>query len=95
MARGPGKGKTNNPRGRPRGKSNRTTTELRKAMISFIDANINRLQKDFDTLEPKDRLAFFEKTIRLVLPPPVNPDALTIEQMENLIRYLETKKQNE
>lgn len=93
--KGPGKGRTNNPKGKPKGAVNRTTRELREAMTAFIDTNIDKLQKDFDSLEPKDRLAFFEKALRLVLPPPVNPDSLTVEQLEQLVDYLKAKKRDE
>lgn len=90
--KGPGKGRTNNPKGKPKGAVNRTTKELREAMISFIDANVDKLQKDFDSLDPKDRLAFFEKAIKLILPPPPDPSHLTESQLLEIIEYLKTQK---
>jgi len=81
--------------GRRRGTPNRTTAELKEALKAFVDRNIDQLQEDFDTLDPEKRLTFFEKIVRMVLPPPVNPDSLTIEQMESLIQYLENKKRDE
>lgn len=90
--KGPGKGTSNNPKGKPKGAVNRTTRELREAMTAFIDANIDKLQRDFDSLEPKDRLAFFEKAIRLVLPPPPDPSNLTESQLLEIIDYLKSKK---
>ena len=90
--KGPGKGRSNNPKGKPRGAVNRTTRELREAMISFIDANISTLQRDFDSLEPKDRLTFFEKAMKLVLPPPPDPSNLTESQLLEIIQYLKRKQ---
>jgi len=90
--KGPGKGRTNNPKGKPKGAVNRTTRELREAMTAFIDTNIDKLQKDFDSLEPKDRLAFFEKALRLVLPPPPDPSNLTESQLLEIIDYLKSKR---
>lgn len=90
--KGPGKGRTNNPKGKPKGAVNRTTRELREAMTAFIDTNIDKLQKDFDSLEPKDRLTFFEKALRLVLPPPPDPSNLTESQLLEIIDYLKSKR---
>lgn len=63
------KGNTNNPGGRPIGSTNKITTALRESIKSFIDCNISNLQKDFDELEPKDRLVFIEKMLKYVIPP--------------------------
>lgn len=81
--------------GRRRGTPNRTTAELREALRAFIDANIDQLQDDFDQLDSEKRLTFFEKIVRMVLPPPVNPDNLTVEQLEQLVEYLNNKKRDE
>jgi hypothetical protein len=62
------KGKTGNPNGRPKGSQNKTTSEIKNLMQSFISANMDALQSDFDALEPKDRLMFFEKALRFILP---------------------------
>jgi hypothetical protein len=62
----------NDPRinkgGRPTGQPNRTTEQLRKAVQSFLDRNIDTLQADFDLLEPKDRLTFIDRLLKHVLP---------------------------
>ncbi len=81
--------------GRRRGTPNRTTAELKEALKAFVDRNIDQLQDDFDTLDAEKRLAFFEKIVRMVLPPPVNPDNLTVEQLEQLVEYLNNKKRDE
>ena len=65
------KGHTNNPNGRPKGKPNRSTDELRSLLQSFIDANIETMQADYDSLEPKDRLNFIERLLKHVLPAPL------------------------
>ncbi len=54
--------------GRVKGTPNKTTLEIKNLMQSFISENIEKLQSDFDALEPKDRLAFFERALRFILP---------------------------
>lgn len=86
------KGTTNNPNGRPKGKPNRTTDELRVMVQNFIDDNLQTLQADFDKLEPKDRLAFIERLLKHVLPAPLQElDRLTDEQLNELINKLKAK----
>jgi hypothetical protein len=86
------KGMTNNRNGRPKGKPNKNTEELRALFQSFIEVNIETLQDDFDKLEAKDRLAFIEKMARLVMPAPMNElQRLTDEQLDSLIKRLKNE----
>jgi hypothetical protein len=62
------KGVTNNPAGRPKGSTNKTGTELRERITSFIEDRWEQVEADFDALEPKDRLQFFEKLLTYALP---------------------------
>lgn len=52
------KGRTNNPNGRPVGKQNRVTTEIKDVINKFLKENTNNLQTEFDNLESKDKLRF-------------------------------------
>lgn len=62
------KGISGNPNGRPKGATNRVTTDLRKAISGFLDKNWKTVQKDFDNMEPKERLAFLDKMLAYTLP---------------------------
>ena len=89
------KGITNNPNGRPKGVPNKSTNELRAAFQSFIEANLDRLQVDFDQLEPKDRLAFVLQVARLVLPPPMHElDKMTDQQFSEYLTALRENKKS-
>ncbi|OFY49454.1 MAG: hypothetical protein A2W85_06325 [Bacteroidetes bacterium GWF2_41_31] len=84
--------KPNNPNGRPPGKPNRTTEELRGLFQSFIESNIETLQADFDQLEPKDRLSFMERIAKLIIPAPVPElQRLTDDQLNELINKLKNQ----
>jgi hypothetical protein len=69
------KNRTNNPAGRPKGSPNRNTDEVRVMLRTFVAMNLQTIQNDFESLEPKDRLFFIEKLLRHVLPPPLETTA--------------------
>jgi len=85
------KGKSGNPTGRPKGIPTKSTDELRKFVHSFLDDNRETLQSDFDKLEPKDRLAFYERLLKQVLPAPLHDlERLTDTQLDEVINRLKT-----
>ena len=65
------KGESGNKTGRPRGAKGKTTEMIRDNMRSFVARNLARIQKDFETLEPKDRIMYWLKVAAFVVP---NPD---------------------
>ena len=62
------KGKTNNPNGRPKGKPNRITADLREYLKQLLNDNLDQFSKDFEQLEPKDRLIIMERLLGYILP---------------------------
>ena len=66
--KGPGKGKTNNPDGRPPGVPNKVTKELREIINDFLNNNIDKVKKDFDKLDPKDRVKLFIDLLQYSIP---------------------------
>jgi hypothetical protein len=62
------KGVTNNPNGRPKGSLNKTTKELKETVLAFLERNMADLQSNYNQLEPKDKLLFFDKLMRYVMP---------------------------
>jgi hypothetical protein len=54
--------------GRKPGRPNNATKTLREFIGSFLDKNRTTLQKDFESLDPKDRLIMFERLLKYSLP---------------------------
>ena len=54
--------------GRPKGTPNRITAELRDWISYFINDNKEKIQEDFDSLNPRDRVVLFEKLLKYALP---------------------------
>jgi hypothetical protein len=91
------KGKTGNPNGRPKGKPNKATTDLRQWIKSFLEKNREQIQRDWKLLEPKDRITLFEKLLKYSVPTlqatslTTDFDKMTDEQLDIIIDNL--KKQ--
>jgi hypothetical protein len=54
--------------GRPKGTPNKITAELREWISQFINENKDQIQKDFLSLDAKDRIQMFEKLLKYALP---------------------------
>lgn len=92
------KGTTNNPNGRPKGKPNKVTQDLRQWINNFIDDNREQVQKDWKALEPKDRLVMFERLLKYALPTlqatslDIDLEQLTDQQLDYIIRQLKNQQ---
>jgi hypothetical protein len=88
------KGQTNNPNGRPKGRPNKTTKDLRDWINKFIDRNTAQIEEDWKVLEPKDRLMIFEKLLKYTLPAlqsttlTTDIERLSDEQLDKVISEL-------
>lgn len=68
MARGPGKGISNNPAGKPKGVQNKLTVDLKTFLKDFLERNTENMQDDLRKLQPYQRLLITEKFMAYVLP---------------------------
>ena len=57
-----------NPKGKPKGAVNKTTRELREIINEFLSKNLDKIQDDYNQLEPKEKLLFIDKMLKHVLP---------------------------
>ena len=70
------KGQTNNRLGRPKGARNKITKDLRKWVDELLNDNRQLFISDLGKLEPRDRVAMFEKLLQHVLP---KQQSITVE----------------
>ncbi len=71
MAKGVGKGNTNNPHGRKAGVPNKVTAQAREAIAAFVDGNAERLNTWLDLIameSPKDAFICFMSVVEYHIP---------------------------
>ena len=67
----PPKGKTNNPKGRPKGVPNKVTTEIRSALKDLADNNLEKVQGWLNSIaeeDPKGALSMYLQLLEYVQP---------------------------
>jgi len=90
------KGQTGNPRGRPRGTPNKLTAELRERISDFLNANWEKIEKDFGTLDPEKRVLLYEKLLAFILPRLQSVQTPDLKSDETpLIVFKDFKKEHE
>lgn len=71
------RGKSGNPKGRPRGARNHATSELVKCVGAVLEQNAKRLQDDLDSMSPVERVKAITNLIGYVIP---KKQALNVQQ---------------
>jgi hypothetical protein len=62
------KGVSGNKKGRPKGKPNKITHEIRESLQGFLETNGANFQAIFDQLEPKDKIRYYIDLLPFVIP---------------------------
>jgi hypothetical protein len=71
---------------KPKGAQHRTSAALRTRINTFLSDNWERIVEDFEQLEPKERLIFYERLMQYGLPKlqSIEYSAMMERQIENL-----------
>lgn len=65
MARGPGKGKTNNPNGRTKGSPNKTTKEARELLEQVLLGQVDNIKAALEAIKIKDPAKYLDACSKL------------------------------
>lgn len=80
-----------NRKGRPKGSENKSTTDLREWVKTFLEGKTADLKKEWQKLKPEQKFQFFEKLLAYTLPKPQSIDLnldfnrFTEEQLDLII----------
>jgi len=61
-------GTSGNPKGKPKGATNKNTKELRGKISLILNNNIDKVEQDLKQLQPKDRLNVLLQLMKFVTP---------------------------
>ena len=59
---------TPNTNGRPKGSTNKATSKVREAFTQLVEQNLNQMQQDLDSLDPKDRIKLIIDLANFTIP---------------------------
>ena len=62
------KGISGNPDGRPKGTTNKTTSQLRETITAWLDNNFESMLSDYEVLNPKERVKVYCDLLQYGLP---------------------------
>jgi hypothetical protein len=73
--------------GRTPGTQNKTTKEIRETFKNLLENNLEQVQSDLDSLEPKDRVLFLLKLTSFVIPTlrSIEVNEMNIKDIEPII----------
>lgn len=54
--------------GKPKGAVMKSTTKIKKALVDFLDLNMESVQESFDELKPLEKLQFITAVLPYVIP---------------------------
>jgi hypothetical protein len=54
--------------GKPKGAVTKVSTKVKESIFHFLEANIDKIQEDFDKLKPRERLQFISEIIPYAAP---------------------------
>lgn len=84
MAKGPGKGVSGNPAGKPKGTKNKLPVKVKEMMANFLEDNYDGFVKDFTSLKnPAEKCKLYLETAKFIIPKPKDPE----EEDENDRRH--------
>ena len=88
------KGKSGNPAGRPKGKKNKVTNDVKKWLLDLFNTHSKTLETDLKDMSPKERWEIIAKILPFIVPKiqamnaKVDLNTLTEEQLTTIVESI-------
>ena len=88
------KGKSGNPAGRPKGKKNKVTNDVKKWLLGLFNTHSKTLETDLKIMSPKERWEIIAKILQFIVPKiqamnaKVDLNTLTEEQLTTIVESI-------
>jgi hypothetical protein len=78
--------------GRVKGVPNRTSLEIRQALIDILNNNLDRLQGALETMDDKECAKLLVSLGKHLTFPEVSPERLTEDQLKQILEYIRNEQ---
>lgn len=89
------KGESGNPSGRPKGARNKTSLQIRQAMIDLLSDNVERLTTALNSMNDEQAARLIISMMKHLTHSEVNPERLSEFQLQQIVDYLKNQKSYE
>ena len=87
------KGKSGNPKGRPPNARDKINGELTDMIYQFIREHWGDIE--WEAMKPAEKGRFIDAMLKHIKPPPFSPERLTVDQLEQVLEYFQSRKEDE
>jgi len=84
------KGQSGNPKGRPAGARDKMNSQLTDMIYDFVREHWTDV--DWEAMRPGEKGRYMDALLKHIKPPPVNPERLTVTQLEQIVEYLKEQR---
>ena len=87
------KGQSGNPKGKPKGSVNKSSSRIRDAFALLLEDNIDQITSDFQELEPEKRVKLFLDMAKYIVPTLKATELDVGKNLKDTLKYTPEERQ--